>query len=157
MELIPCSVVDAFVRQRLEQNDRLRELLAECVGRRLPVGMLIPPPPLPEEAVRERLAHGPHFVKVLEQLGETAADVPIVPDPVRQRLWTLMADTYRTFAEENELHILVPPDDAFDGLGMLASSYWGQDPTHANGAYGAAVLGRAFAWATADPIPSRCH
>ena len=154
-ELIPCTVVDRFVRQRMEQNDRLRELMAECVGRRLPVCILVPPPPLPEGAVRERLVHGPHFVKVLEQLGKTAADVPIVPDAVRQRLWTLMAEAYRTFAEENDLDILDPPEDAFDGSGMLAPSYWGQDPTHANGEYGAAVLGRAFAWAAADPIPSR--
>lgn len=154
VEIIPCSVIDAFVRRRLEQNDRLVELLAECSGRGLPVCMLVPPPPLPEDAVRGRLAHGPHFVKVLEQLGQTAADVPIVPAPVRQRLWTLMADTYRSFADGHGLDVLDPPDDAFDDSGMLASPYWGQDPTHANGAYGAVVLGRALAWATADPIPS---
>ncbi len=153
-ELIPCSVIDAFVRRRLEENDRLGDLLTACADRRLPVCVLVPPPPLPEGAVRDRLADGPHFAKVLQELGQSATEVPLVPEPVRQRLWSLMADAYRSFADDHGLDLLSPPGEAFDDRGMLAPPYWGQDPTHGNDAYGAAVLGRAFAWATGQPVAS---
>lgn len=155
IELIPCSVVDSFVRQRLEGNDTLRELIAECAHRTRPVGMLVPPPSVPERAVRERLGDEPHFIKVLEYLQKDASDVPIVPDQVRQRLWTLMAATYRSFAVGNGLDVLEPPADAIDGNGMLASDYWGRDATHANAAYGATTLRNVFDWATTDSTPTQ--
>ncbi len=154
VELIPCSVVDGFVRKRIEGNDILRELIAECARSDRPVGMLVPPPPIPERAVRARLGVEPDFIKVLELLHKDATDVPIVPDPVRQRLWTLMAGVYRSFAAGNGLDILEPPADAFDASGMLASAYWGGDATHANAAYGASTLNKVFDWAAADTIPT---
>jgi hypothetical protein len=154
IELIPCSVVDGFVRNRLEGNDTLRALIVECAHRNRPIGMLVPPPPVPERAVRERLGDEPHFVKVLEHLHKDATDVPIVPDDVRQRLWTLMAGTYRSFAVGNGLDVLDPPADAFDDNGMLASAYWGRDATHANAAYGVSTLEKVFDWAAADTIPT---
>jgi len=154
IELIPCSVVDGFVRKRIEGNDILRELTVESARRNRPVGMLVPPPPMPESAVRERLGDEPHFIRVLEHLHKDATDVPIVPDPVRQRLWTLMAGAYRSFAAGNGLDILEPPADAFDDSGMLASAYWGRDATHANAAYGASALKKVFDWAASDTIPN---
>jgi hypothetical protein len=153
IELIPCSVIDGFVRKRLEGNDMLRELIIECARRSRPIAMLVPPPPLPERAVRERLGDEPHFVKVLEHLRRDATDVPIVPDPVRQRLWALMAGTYRSFATTNGLDVLEPPADSFDDRGMLAADCWGQDATHANATYGVSTLRTVFAWA-AGPVPT---
>jgi hypothetical protein len=154
VELIPCSVIDGFVRNRIEGNDILRQLIAESARGKRPVGMLVPPPPIPERAVRERLGDEPHFIKVLEHLHKDATDVPIVPDPVRQRLWTLMAGVYRSFAAGNGLDILEPPADAFDDSGMLTSTYWGEDATHANAAYGVSALQKVFDWAAGDTIPT---
>jgi hypothetical protein len=140
VELIPCAVIDSYVRQRLEANETLRPLLDEAAGRGTPVSVLGPPPPLPEEAVRQRLSDSPHFVGVMEKLRTSASEVPIVPDPVRERLWTLMTGAYRTFAEHHGLDFLEPPATTIDGQGMLGSPYWGADATHANAEYGALVM-----------------
>lgn len=146
-ELIPCAVVDALMRKRLEGNDTLRRLIDGCDRRDVGVTMLIPHPPLPEWAVRERLADEPHFVTVLETLRTDASSVPIVPDAVRARLWTLMAGAYRAFADRHGLDRLDPPPESIDPESMLASPYYGTSATHANAAYGELVLEHIFHWA----------
>jgi hypothetical protein len=151
VELIPCSAIDRFVRDRMEGNQMFRDLIAEFTRLDRPVAMLVPPPPVPERAVRQRLGDEPHFIKVLEHLHKDATDVPIVPDPVRQRLWSVMAGTYRSVAAGNGLDVIEPPTDAFDDSGMLASAYWGDDATHANAAYGTSTLRKVFDWAAGDP------
>ena len=146
-ELIPCAAVARFVRLRLEQNEMLGELIADCAKRTRPMGLLLPPPPIPEPAVRQRIADEPYFSRVLAELGTTASDIPIVPDAVRQRLWVVMTTAYRSFAQKNDVTVLEPPADGFDTNGMLVSNCWGRDVTHANSAYGALALQRVFAWA----------
>lgn len=146
VDLIPCSVVQRYALERMNGNETLLSLIAECHTSGRSVVLLPPPPPLPEAATRERLDHGPHFAKVLKELGASPATVPLVPEPVRQRLWVLLASAYATFAKEHGLATLEPPEDAFDDNGLLVADYWSEDPTHANGAYGASVLRRVGAW-----------
>jgi hypothetical protein len=140
VELIPCAVIGSYVRQRLDDNEMLGQLLDRATGTDTPVTVLGPPPPLPEDAVRQRLSDSPHFVGVMEKLGMVASEVPIVPDPVRGRLWVLMITAYRTFAEHRDLDFVEPPAATIDGRGMLASPYWSTDATHANADYGALVM-----------------
>jgi hypothetical protein len=154
-ELLPCSVVDSYVRQRLESNETLHQLIDAAGRRGVPAAMVIPPPPLPGGAVRMRLGEEPYFITVLEHLGLTAAEVPLVPDPVRARLWNLLAGSYRSFAARNGLEVVEPPEEAFDADGMLVEDYWGIDATHAGANYGTSVLRQLFDWAshpTARPI-----
>jgi hypothetical protein len=148
VELIPCSVVDGYVRQRLESNETLRQLIDAAGSLGVPAVMVIPPPPLPADAVRKRLGEEPYFIKVLDHLHVSAAEVPMVPDPVRARLWSLLAGTYRSFALRNHLEVVEPPEEAVDADGMLAEGYWGTDATHAGATYGASVLQRLFRWAS---------
>ena len=152
VELIPCAVVDAVMRQRLEGNDTLLQLIDDCARRDVRVTLLIPHPPLPEWAVRQRLANEPHFATVLETMRTDPSSVPIVPDPVRARLWTLMAGAYRAFADRHGLDRIDPPNESIDSETMLASPYFGTSATHANAAYGELVLGHIFDWAQTLPV-----
>jgi len=110
--------------------------------------MLSPPPPAPEEVVRERMASEPHFVKVLEALEVDAAHAPLVPDVVRVKLWRVMCHSYRTFAEAHRMEFFEAPPEGLAPNGTLGLSFCGTDATHAGAAYGALVLDQLERWAT---------
>ncbi len=146
VELIPCSVFVSAIRQRLEANESLQDLLVAADRLKVPVSMFGTPPPLPESAVRERLASSPHFVEVLQNRASSATDVAIVPDNVRAKLWMLLLSAYRDFSADHCIDFLEPPKAAVDGAGMMDAGYWSPDPTHANAAYGSLCLESVFHW-----------
>jgi hypothetical protein len=146
-ELIPCSVVEACVRQSLGHEGTLARIIAGARERGAKVSLLGPPPPLPEEAVRERLAMSPHFIKLMEHTKWSPRDAPVVSDQVRRRLHTILLRVYESFAREHGADFLPPPSDVVDADGMLDSLYWSSDVTHANAEYGAKYLQGVIRWA----------
>jgi hypothetical protein len=140
VELIPCSVVESYVRKTLDREDDLSRLIERAQRRGAKVWMLGPPPVLPEMAVRERLGSESHFAARLGEIGLTAADVFIVPEAVRVRLRELLLGVYREFASEHGAGFCRPPSAVADEAGLLLPRYWGKDITHGNAAYGAAYL-----------------
>jgi len=110
--------------------------------------MLSPPPPLPGSEVRGRLQHSAYFQQRMSQGGFAPDDVTLVPDAVRCRLWRLMVEAYRSFAEDHEVDFLASPAEAQDSAGNLRSEFWHpRDGTHANGKYGQEYLRQIRAWA----------
>ncbi len=147
VELIPCSVVESYVRNSLVNHSTLDELHEAATVMKLPVSLLGTPPPLPESAVRERLMNEPHMVGVMSEAGMGASDAVIVPDRVRATLWKILISTYKDFAAERAYQFLELPDSMVDSQGMLESDYWGEQATHANEKYGAAALDTIIHWA----------
>ena len=150
VELVPCSVVESYVRNTLDGDAVLGNLLVGAAARDAAVCLLGPPPPLPESAVRERLAQSPHFAAVMSQMHLAVAEAQIVPDDVRRRMRTIAIDAYRKFAQSRGAEFLPPPVAAADDTGMLGAPYWGTDATHGNGEYGAMYLEDVLAWANGD-------
>jgi len=146
LQLIPYSVVRSSVAARLEKDPALLPILDTLRDREVRVCLLGPPPPLPEPAARERLAQSPHFVAVMEQLNLNPTDARIVADPVRNRLRSVMLDTYASFAASHGADFLPPPREATDPAGMLAAPYWTDDATHGNSAYGALYMRSILKW-----------
>lgn len=138
-ELIPYVAVEGYVRGTLDSDPVLSKLLSEAAGRRW---LLAPPAPLPEPAVRSRLARSPHFVGVLEQLGMRADEAVIVPEAVRVRLRQLLVETYREFGRDHDATLIDAPQGSSDAEGLLKEEYWSTDVTHANAAYGRLYLFR---------------
>lgn len=146
LQLIPYSVVRSYVAARLETNPALLCILDTLRDREVRVCLLGPPPPLPGPAARERLAQSPHFVAVMEQLNLNPTDARIVADPVRNRLRSVMLETYASFAASHGADFVPPPEEATDRAGMLAAPYWTDDATHGNSAYGALYMRRVLNW-----------
>jgi hypothetical protein len=139
-EIVPCSAIQRYVRGSLDNDGLLPDVLTRAKAHAAELCFLAPPPPLPRHAIRERLAQSPHWVDVLDELGLSAADAPIVPDRIRARLNTLLLDVYESFAASHGATFLAPPDGVVDEMGMLREEYWGNDASHGNPAYGALYL-----------------
>ncbi len=146
LQLIPYSVVRSSVAARLEKDPALLSILDTLRDREIRVCLLGPPPPLPEPAARERLAQSPHFVAVMEELNLNPADARIVADPVRNRLRSVMLETYGSFAASHGADFVPPPEEATDQAGMLAAPYWTDDVTHGNSAYGTLYMREVLEW-----------
>ncbi len=146
LQLIPYSVIRASVAGRLETDRALLSILDTLRDREVRVCLLGPPPPLPEPAARERLAQSPHFVAVMEELKLNPADARIVADPVRNRLRSVLLETYASFAASHGAEFVPPPGEAADQAGMLVEPYWTGDATHGNSAYGALYMHSVLNW-----------
>jgi len=150
VELIPCSAVEVAIRATLDRDDQLPQLIAAAKRRGARVWMMVPPPALPEAAVRERLGHESHFAARLGDIGLSAADVIVVAEPVRVRLHTLLLRVYRKFAADHGAGFCPPPPAVADARGLLLPRYWGRDVTHGNADFGAAYLRTLVSVAAAD-------
>jgi len=147
VEIIPCSAVSMHFRKTLYHPDHI-EFVEQCRRRGTKTALLGPPPQLPAEAIRERLPSEVFFQSKLEELGLTPADVRLVPDAVRNRLWRLQIGIYESFAAEHNLSFIPPPRNTMDSHGMLARTYWGSDVGHPNAEFGAQYLRQIVKWAS---------
>ena len=150
VQLIPYGVVESFIRNSLEHDDELIEVLTALRNKFVRACLLGPPPPLPESAVRTRLGQSPYFVEAMQQMSLTIDDAIIVSDPVRSRLYSVLLETYASFATAHGVDFVPPPTAALTEDGMLASAFWGEDVTHGNALYGAAYMDELLDWLAAD-------
>ena len=147
-EVIPYSAVAEFAWSKISGNGRVARLMDLCEEvRPRKLAILGPPPPLPTEAVRERLPDSRWFVDRAQELGIRLEDVPIVGDATRIKLWRVMYDVYRMFGAQHGATLLEPPASVFDTSGALRSEFWGNDVLHANAEYGWRYLERVLQWA----------
>jgi hypothetical protein len=138
VEIVPTGAVEELIWATLEKDPIYRAASA-LIGSSHAVGklsFLAPPPPLPIEAVRERLAVEPFFTRKAEQLGIDLTMARLVPDCVRVKVWKVLVSVYKALAEQHGARLILPPTEAADEIGTLASDYWSNDVTHANRAYG---------------------
>lgn len=149
--VIPTAAVEAAVRGPLADPLLAELLAAQRAGAVRRVALLVPPPPLPSDATRTRLATSPHFAAELARLDLAVDDAPLVPTEVRVRLWHLLVDAHRAFAADEGIDLVLPPADVAGEDGTLRAEYHDDDVTHANAAYGARYLAVIRSWA-AEPV-----
>jgi hypothetical protein len=99
-----------------------------------------PPPKEDDMFIRERLDKEPHFSRAAAQLGLKAAEVPLSPPILRLKLWMVLQGLLRDMAEETGAVFVPVPVTAQTGPGFLHTSYYANDVTHANLAYGDMML-----------------
>jgi hypothetical protein len=141
-EVIPYAAVEELMRTPLEMDPAFRAAIAllgspPFEGK---VSFLAPPPPLPIEAVRERLTVEPFFTEKAQQLGLDLTAVRLVPDRIRVKVWKILVSVYGALADRYGARLIAPPSEAADEMGLLAPEYWGGDVTHASPAYGRLYL-----------------
>ena len=128
-EEIPFDLVKAQVKD-VAENEALvfwREFnaLAKC-----PVFLLLPPPPVKEEF---------HIRAYPGAFGERVQKYGISPPGLRLKIYMLYMQVIAEAVKNTQTTIIEAPIAALSG-GYLAQTYWAEDPTHANAAYGALIL-----------------
>jgi hypothetical protein len=107
------------------------------------VAFLMPPPPLPMKAVRERLAAHPNVIERARQLEVDLYAMRLASDAIRRKASAVVRRAYERAAERCGRMLIPPPDEALTADGMLAPQFWGSDATHANTRYGRLYLEKA--------------
>jgi hypothetical protein len=142
VELVPYAVVEETMLAAFDSDPAFRAALGFLSSPRWAdkLRFLAPPPPLPVEAVRERLAIEPFFVEMARNLGIDLAAAPLVPDRVRVKVWKVFLSVYESLAGRYGCRLIPPPGESADERGTLAPAYWGHDVTHAGVEYGRLYL-----------------
>lgn len=130
--LIPRSAMEGFFETGLRRNDCSRILQLAAAGAHRTVH-LSPPPPKADEA---------HILKRVETafLASGIFEKGISPAPLRQKLWQLQCKMLDKVLGEAGVDVLPPPLDTMTDDGFLDPAFYARDATHANAAYGGAVL-----------------
>lgn len=132
-EPIPEAAVRETLRDWME--DKMAILRAAHALSAAPIVLVEPPPPLPREQV---LAYpGEFFRSAFDRRN-------LSPDVLRHKMWRVQTGLLRELAAEVDAIYVETPADMIDARGMLPRNAWGKDATHANDAYGAAIMTRAF-------------
>jgi hypothetical protein len=134
--VVPASMVSAFWEPSLGGIEA-----AVASARAEQVALLGTPPPKSDGGIRAGLPHSPWFVEALAAAGESVQTIRITPAAVRVGLWKILqADLAAVAARIGAVFVPVP-DAAQAADGCLKPEYSAGDATHANGAFGALMLG----------------
>jgi hypothetical protein len=134
-QVVPVSTFSAFWEGSFDGIEAVASSRAEHV---VVVGT---PPPNPDEKIRAALPHSVYFVQALAAAGESLETVPITPAAVRVGLWKILQADLEEWAARIDAVFVPVPDIARTADGCLRSEYAAKDATHANGAFGALMLG----------------
>lgn len=137
---IPRATMLAVFEHWLDTTIRVNTALFETLStsRRL---VASPPPPLSDWG--HIVAHPGIFGDRLH-LGQA-------PAALRAELYKLQVEALRAFATSMGATFVEAPQTSKDEQGFLARAYYGRDPTHGNGTYGALMLENVIAHAEALP------
>lgn len=94
---------------------------------------IVSPPPKKDNAFIEQF-HESHFASE----GITASGVS--SPGLRLKFWELQTRLLQQLCDELGIEVMLPPAEALDSKGFLATDYYANDATHANHAYGELVL-----------------
>lgn len=134
--VVPASMISAFWEQSLLGLEEFQgSVRAEHFV------LLGTPPPKSEEDIRAGLMHSPVLLRVIAAAGESAETIRITPTPVRVRLWAILQRDLEAWAARLGAIFVPVPSSARAVDGCLKSEYSGQDASHANGAFGALMVG----------------
>lgn len=142
--LVPEAYLRAFFAPSLEPLGTLLARIADEGGRQ-PLVIGTPPPKSDSDTIRQLLEKEPHFVALAEANNVKLADAQLTPPPMMRKLWALVQDMTREVAEKNGAVFVPVPAAACTVDGYLRHEHWSGDVTHANAAYGAAMVAEAVA------------
>lgn len=139
--LLPFGLVRQVIARR--SHDLAEQVAALRAATGLPMIQIESPPPIPsEEHLR---THAKAFAPIFARHG-------IAPAALRYKLWRANSAVMRAICADSGIHVLPVPPEMQDSDGMLHRKGWMADPTHANAAYGAAVLRQIARWLDALPV-----
>ncbi len=131
-ELIPYTTAYAYMADSLRRGYG-KHLARIAKISSAPVFCLSVPSPKEDEA---------HIMKGAETYFRNAGigDIGVSPAPLRLKLWELQSRALEAFCSEQGITFLPNPEGTRDASGYLDRSYYADDATHANTAYGTLVL-----------------
>lgn len=137
-QIVPRTAISAIWANTLEG---LPTLIGEANARRVVV--VGTPPPKPDEQIRAVLVRRGHlqFANAVNGAVDPApAMMSITPGSTRVGLWRILQSDLRRTAEEAGASFVPVPDAAMTAEGYLRDEFSADDPSHANGAFGALML-----------------
>jgi len=128
-DIMPEAALRETFRQLMTETfDMLRAIRATTDA---PIVQVEPPPPTPRAQV---LAYPQEFFQTTIDPGQ------IPPDLFRYKMWRLQSGLYREVCEKIGVVYIETPSAFIDDAGMMAQIALSGDATHANAAYGEAIL-----------------
>jgi hypothetical protein len=134
--VVPASMISAFWERSLAGMEaNVTSVRAEHLV------LLGTPPPKTDKEIRAGLAREPRLLELVAAAGESVDTVRITPTAVRVGLWKILqADLEAQAARIGAVFVPVPAS-AQTADGCLKPEYSVGDASHANGAFGALMLG----------------
>ncbi|MDE2363472.1 MAG: hypothetical protein KGM42_12405 [Hyphomicrobiales bacterium] len=132
-EIIPEAAIRETLRDWMEPKVEVLRAISATTARL--VVQIEPPPPLPREQV---LAYPKEFFRTVFDQRRMSSDT------LRYKMWRVQTALLREACESIGAHYVDTPADMMDDDGMLMLSFCGKDATHANEAYGEAMIERAL-------------
>ena len=146
--VVPASLVSAVWEPSLDEIDA-----AVAPARAEHVVLLGTPPPKTDEAIRAGLPFSPAF-RPLAAAGESADAIRITPAALRVALWKILQDDLEARAARIGAVFVPVPASAQTADGCLKPEYsLERDISHANGAFGAMMLGEIEASLARAEVP----
>lgn len=106
-----------------------------------PVVVVGTPPPIGDNnVIQHRIAGEPAFVQLAQEMGVPLKDIRISSPQLRLKLWRAMTASQTEFAIDAGAQVLPVPASLQNEHGFLLPQYWADDVTHANEAYGRAMI-----------------
>lgn len=99
------------------------------------------PPPKAEEEIRASLQREPVFLEAIGAAGGHPDTIPITPVELRVAIWQVLQGDLEARAARVGAVFVPVPASAQTADGCLRPEYSGSDASHANGAFGALMLG----------------
>lgn len=137
--IVPEEAIRALFAAPIRQLKGRVEALKSVAAKVLVPGT--PPPKEDDAFIREWLHREPYFERLAAQMGLKPGDVPLSPPLLRLKMWIALQGLLRDMAEETEAVFVPVSAAAQTGPGFLSRSYYANDTTHANLAYGDLMLG----------------
>jgi hypothetical protein len=135
---IPHRAIAAAFEQNFVAAESVRKIRDAA---RSPIYILSTPPPKEsDEFVLARLMSQ----KKKSYRGKSIPEVGVERAGIRLKLWTLEASLTARWAELHNMHFVPAPAKSFNENGFLASEYYAEDATHANGRYGELVVEQIY-------------
>ncbi len=136
-ELIPYATAYAYMSDSLRRGYG-KQLTRLAKVSSAPILCLSVPSPKEDEA---------HIMNGAETYFRNAGigDIGVSPAPLRLKLWELQSRALAEFCSELNITFLANPSGTRDAAGYLDRSYYADDATHANAAYGGLVLAQVAA------------
>lgn len=139
--VVPAAMISAFWEPSVAGIDvNVKSVQAEHTV------LLGTPPPKTEEEIRAGLAREPRLLRAVGANGESADTIRTTPTDVRVGLWKILQGDLEARAARIGATFVPVPASAQTPDGCLKPEYsGGGDASHANGAFGALMLGEVEA------------
>jgi hypothetical protein len=128
---------EAAIRETL--RDKMAETIAILAALRratsLPLYCLAPPPPLPDSQIK---AYPKEFFRKAVDVGRLS------PEVFRYKIWRVACRLYREACAARNIVFIDVPSAFLAPPGVLIADAWGADATHANPAFGKAMVEKAI-------------